>query len=348
MANTSLDQVTNDKPLRSHHAPKIIGFVAFDGITALDLLGPYEVFATANALCDKGRDLYRTVIVAPSMSAVTSDSGFVFQPSADFSSPIEFDTLITPGGPGLRRPQPNALIAEWLRRRANRTRRMVSVCTGFYGLAATGLLDGRRAATHWRWARDAARRFPAVRVDPAVLYVEDPPFYTSAGITAGIDLALALVEQDQGASLALAVARELVIYLKRPGGQPQFSEPLRFQSSAVSRFSDLAAWLPQHLQDDLSVEALASRVNMGERHFSRVFTTTFGTTPGRYVEAIRLDVARERLTSSRRTVEAVAISVGFASADVFRRSFERHFGVSPTTYRRHFTPSSLQKESENI
>lgn len=348
MAGTSLDQRTHESISRSHHAPRIIGFVAFDGITALDLLGPYEVFATASALCDKGQDLYRTIIVAPAMLPVTSDSGFVFQPSADFSSPIEFDTLITPGGPGLRRPQTNTLIAEWLRRQAKRTRRMVSVCTGFYGLAATGLLDGRKAATHWRWASDAARRFPAVSVDSTVLYVEDPPYYTSAGITAGIDLALALVEQDQGASLALAVARELVIYLKRPGGQPQFSEPLRFQSSAVNRFSDLAAWLPQHLQDDLSVEALASRVNMGERHFSRVFAATFGMTPGRYVEAVRLDAARERLTSSRRTVETVAISVGFASADVFRRSFERQFGVSPTAYRRHFTPSIPQKESEII
>jgi transcriptional regulator GlxA family with amidase domain len=222
---------------------------------------------------------------------------------------------------------------------------MVAVCTGFYGVAATGLLDGRRAATHWRWARDAARRFPAVKVDSEVLFVEDPPFYTSAGVTAGIDLALALVERDHGPILALNVARELVVYLKRPGGQPQFSEPLQFQSSAVNRFSDLAAWLPQHLQDDLSVEALAGRVNMGARHFSRVFSETFGTTPGRYVEAVRLDAARERLANSRRTIESVASSVGFASADVFRRAFERRFGVSPTTYRRHFgSPRSAELE----
>jgi transcriptional regulator GlxA family with amidase domain len=152
------------------------------------------------------------------------------------------------------------------------------------------------------------------------------------------------VEQDQGPKLALAVARELVIYLKRPGGQPQFSEPLQFQSLAVNRFSELAAWLPNHLRDDLSIEALAERVNLGARHFSRSFTLTFGMTPGRYVESVRLDAARERLTSSNRTVEAVAASVGFASPDVFRRAFERRFGVSPTIYRRHFSSRSAESE----
>lgn len=328
--------------------PRRIGFVVYDGLTVLDLIGPHEVFGTANALSGLDRNLYTPVIVAPTLEPVVSDTGIIVQPAADFASSGEFDTIVTPGGPGLREPATNALVSEWLKDRAPRTRRMVSVCTGLYGLAATGLLDGRRAATHWRWARDCARRFPAVAVDPAVLFVEDPPFYTSAGVTAGIDLALALVEQDQGPVLALNVARELVIYLKRPGGQPQFSEPLQFQSSAVNRFSDLAAWLPQHLRDDLSVEALARRVNMGSRHFSRMFVETFGTTPARYVEAIRLDAARERLTSSRHTVDAVASSVGFASSDVFRRAFERRFGVSPTSYRRHFTSSSRSLKSSEL
>ena len=315
--------------------PKRVGFVAYDGVTILDLIGPHEVFGTANALA--GDELYSPVIVGPSLSPITSDTGILLQPAANFESSGEFDTIVTPGGPGLRRAATNNQVSQWLKARVPQTRRMVSVCTGFYGLAATGLLDGRRAATHWRFARDAAKRFPAVTLDPAVLFVEDPPFYTSAGVTAGIDLSLALLEQDHGPKLALAVARELVIYLKRPGGQPQFSEPLQFQSLAMNRFSELAAWLPQHLNDDLSVEALAERVNMGARHFSRVFTTTFGTTPARYVEAVRLDAARERLTSTGRTIEAVGTSVGFASPDVFRRAFERRFGVSPTTYRRHFT-----------
>lgn len=318
----------------SSRRPLRIALVAFDGVTILDLIGPHEVFGTANAL--SGEDLYEPVIVAPTLAPVVSDTGVVLQPLADFASSGEFDTVVTPGGPGLREGSMRDTVAAWLRERAPAARRMVSVCTGLYGLAATGLLDGRRAATHWRLARDCAARFPRVTIDHSVLFVEDPPFYTSAGVTAGIDLALALVERDHGPVLALSVARELVIYLKRPGGQPQFSEPLQFQSSAVNRFSELAAWLPDHLQDDLSVEALARRVNMGARHFSRTFAETFATTPGRYVEAIRLDAARERLTSSSRTIDAVASSVGFASPDVFRRAFERRFGVTPTAYRRHF------------
>lgn len=322
--------------------PKRVGFVAYDGVTILDLIGPHEVFGTANALT--GAQFYDPVIVGPSLYPIISDTGIILKPAVDFASSGEFDTILTPGGPGLRDAATNEQVSEWLKARAPQTRRMVSICTGFYGLAATGLLDGRRAATHWRWTRDAARRFPNVSLDPAVLFVEDPPFYTSAGVTAGIDLALALLERDQGPKLALAVARELVIYLKRPGGQPQFSEPLQFQSLAVNRFSELAAWLPQNLQNDLSVEALAERMNMGARHFSRVFTATFGTTPARYVEATRLDAARDRLTSSDRTIEAVGASVGFASPDVFRRAFERRFGVSPTTYRRHFTSLPMKSE----
>jgi transcriptional regulator GlxA family with amidase domain len=333
--------------------PRTIGFIAYDGVTALDLIGPYEVFGTANALGGHDGVLYTTVIVGPTLSPVASDTGIVLQPGADFSSSLEFDTIVTPGGPGLREPSINAKIAGWLKDRAPQTRRMVSVCTGIYGLAAAKLLDGRRAATHWRWAQHAARSFPEVTVDSSVLYVEDPPFYSSAGVTAGIDLALALVEQDHGARLALSVARELVIYFKRPGGQSQYSEPLRFQSSAVNRFSELAAWLPGHLTERLTIEQLAARVNMSPRHFARKFIGEFGVTPGTYVEALRLETARERLAAAGQTVETVAGSVGFRSSDVFRRAFERRYGVSPGLYRRHFGASDPDQgrdrnKSENI
>jgi transcriptional regulator GlxA family with amidase domain len=326
--------------------PRRIGFVAYDGVTALDLIGPYEVFGTANALGGQDGALYTTVIVGPTLSPIASDTGIVLQPAADFSSPIEFDTIVTPGGPGLREPRINAEVAAWLKQRAPRTRRMVSVCTGIYGLAAAKLLDGRRAATHWRWAQHAARCFPEVTVDSSVLYVEDPPFYSSAGVTAGIDLALALVERDHGSTLALAIARELVIYFKRPGGQSQYSEPLRFQSTAVDLFSDLSSWIPAHLRERLTIEQLAARVNMSPRHFSRRFTAAFGVTPGSYVEALRLETARERLAAPRQTVESVAASVGFRSSDVFRRSFERRYGVSPGLYRRHFTATDPAQRQE--
>lgn len=213
---------------------------------------------------------------------------------------------------------------------------MVSVCTGLYGLAATGLLDGRRAATHWNHASDAARQFPNVTIESNVLYLADPPFYTSAGITAGIDLALALVEEDHGSALALAIARELVVYLKRPGGQAQFSRPLQFQSRATDRFAELAAWLPEHLGEDLTLTALAERAHSSPRHFARLFKEAFGTTTADYVETLRLETARERLGASGHTLDTIAASVGFRSADVFRRAFERRYGVPPSLYVKYF------------
>jgi transcriptional regulator GlxA family with amidase domain len=316
-----------------------IGFVAFPGLTILDLMGPHEVFATANALNEEGRTLYETVVVAAQHAPLVSDSGITLTPQEVFTTTASFDTLMTPGGPGLRQPKIQSEVAAWLKLMAPRTRRMASVCTGIYGLAATELLDGRRVTTHWRYAEDAARQFPKVTVDASVLYLVDPPFYTSAGITAGVDLALALIEEDHGSKLALAVARELVVYLKRPGGQSQFSEPLRFQTRATDRFAQLAAWLPDHLADDLTVESLAKRTHASPRHFIRLFKDAFGTTLREYVETLRLDAARERLGAPGQTLESIALSVGFRSADVFRRAFERRFGVTPALYASHFQRS---------
>ncbi len=313
-----------------------IGFVAFSGLATLDLMGPHEVFATANALNSAGKTLYETVIVAEELAPVLSESGIAFIPHERFAAAAPFDTLVTPGGPGLREQAIQSAVAAWLKRVAPHTRRMVSVCTGLYGLAATELLDGRRAATHWRHAEDAARRFPKVTVDARSLYHVDRPFYTSAGITAGIDLALALVEEDHGSALALAVARELVVYLKRPGGQEQLSESLQFQTRATSRFAELAAWLPGHLAENLTIESLAKRTHSSPRHFARLFKDTFGTNVGEYVETLRLNAARERLGAPDQTLESIALSVGFGSADVFRRAFERRFGVSPRQYAGHF------------
>jgi len=316
-----------------------IGFVAFPGLTVLDLIGPHEVFAAANMLNKGHITLYETVIVAARRAPAVSDSGITVTPRETFATARPFDTLITPGGPGLRVAKVQSEVATWLKLMAPRTRRMASVCTGLYGLAATELLDGRRATTHWRHVEDAARRFPKVMVDPSVLYVVDPPYYTSAGITAGIDLALALIEEDHGSDLALAVARELVVFLKRPGGQAQFSEPLRFQTRATDKFAQLAAWLPEHLADDLSIESLAKRTHSSPRHFTRLFKEAFGTTIGEYVERVRLEAARERLGAPGQTLQSVAVSVGFRSADVFRRAFERRFGVPPSLYARHFQRS---------
>src|SRR5262249_24772298 len=254
------------KPLR-------VGFLGFDGVMALDLVGPIDAFKTAGVDEGDGQAgaLYQVVIIGLRQRPFKSESGIVFVPDRTIEDAPTLDTLIIPGGVGLRRPDTLKKVSDWLRRRANKIRRIATVCTGTYGLAASGLLDGQRVTTHWRHARDLARRFPELHVDPNALYLKSGKFYTCAGITAGIDLSLALIEEDFGPRVALSVARELVVYLKRPGGQEQFSEPLQFQTQSRDRFADLAAWIKGHLREDLSAEALAERANLSARHFTRRF-----------------------------------------------------------------------------
>ncbi|HYC62393.1 MAG TPA: DJ-1/PfpI family protein [Thermoanaerobaculia bacterium] len=314
-----------------------VGILGYEGVTALDLVGPSEAFASARV--DDGgeaRSAYEVVIVGISKRPFTAESGIVFKPHRGLDAKVDLDTLIIPGGCGLRNPRINVKLVGWVRAHAPRIRRIASVCTGIYGLAATGLLDGRRATTHWRFVRDVAQKFPAIAFDANALFLKDGPFYTSAGVTAGIDLALALIEEDLGALAALAVARELVVYLKRPGGQEQFSEPLQFQIESTDKLAEVAAWMRGHLRNDLSVEALAERACLCPRQFTRRFTRLFQRTPAAFVEDLRLAEAQKRLSTRSVTIEGVAASVGFRSADAFRRAFERRFGISPTTYRRQF------------
>jgi transcriptional regulator GlxA family with amidase domain len=326
----------------SFRAPLRVGFLGFDGINALDLVGPMEAFATPAFDGESGhppRPCYEVLVVGVRKEPFRAESGLVFEPTVDLQAAPPLDTLIIPGGSGLRRPETTAAAAAWIRSRAGRVRRIASVCTGIYGLAATGLLDGRRVTTHWRFARPVQQAFPRLRVDANALFLKDGPFYTSAGITAGIDLALALIEEDHGGPVALGVARELVMYLKRPGGQEQYSEPLRFQIESGERFTDLAAWIHAHLEHDLSVRSLADRAHLCPRHFSRAFKQALGATPGTFVENLRLDEARRRLSAPTAAVGAVGASVGFRSADAFRRAFLRRFGVTPSAYRGRFGAS---------
>jgi transcriptional regulator GlxA family with amidase domain len=284
-------------------------------------------------------------VIGLSYRPFTSETGIVIHPQANLKNAPSLDTLIVPGGRSLREGETSRIIADWLKPRASSIRRIASVCTGVYALAPTGLLDGRKVTTHWRFAGDLAQRFPNLQVEHDALFLKDGKFYTSAGITAGIDLALALIEEDCGPGIALSVARELVVYLKRPGGQNQFSEPLQFQVQSSDAFADLAAWIPGHLRQQLSIETLAERVNLCPRHFSRRFKEVFSVTPASFVERLRLDEARRRLGMRNNSIEMVAASVGFNSAKAFRRSFERRFGVNPTTYRRRFDVSRHSSKS---
>ena len=332
---------------------KRIGLIGFDEVVAIDLAGPAEAFTSAR-IGDGERDMkpcYEVVTIASSTRPFVAESGLIFKAQKTFQNAPLLDTLIIPGGIGLRKPDVCRSISDFIRKRARRTRRIASVCTGVYGLASTGLLSGRQVTTHWRWAHDVARRFPDVQVNGNAIFLKDGPFYTSAGATAGIDLSLSLIEEDYGPRVAMAVARELVVYLKRSGGQEQYSEPLQFQTQSVSRLSDLATWIVSHLSEDLSVEVLATKACLCPRHFSRRFKTEFGHTPADFVERLRLDEARRRLSNGDNSIENIGLSVGFKSADAFRRAFERRLGVNPGDYRRRFAavtnpPSPLHRRRQ--
>ena len=330
------------KPLR-------IGIVGYDGVQALDLIGPADAFSIPEIETDSGKRYpgYEVVVIAAGAKPFGSEAGISFQPQATFRNAPSLDTLIIPGGKGSRDPRISEPIAKWISNRAGRIRRIASVCTGIYILARTGLLDGRKVTTHWRFARDVAGRFPELDVDPSALFLKAGRLYTAGGITSSIDLALALIEEDYGPRVALSVARDLVVYLKRPGGQTQYSEPLQFQINASDRFADLASWMLGHLRDDLSLNALAKRVCLSPRHLARRFKQTFQRTPAEFVQNLRLDEARRRLAEHTQTIDSVADSVGFASDDAFRRAFQRRFGVKPSRYRTVFNSQTNPTRTSN-
>lgn len=317
---------------------KQVGILIYRDVQALDVAGPMDAFAAATAADETGKSVpaYEVFTVASSRRGRAAESGLLFKPQHTFESCPELDTLLIPGGCGIRDAAVIARLAPWIAHIARRARRVAAVCTGAYGLAATGLLRNRRVTTHWRFAHDLAARYPELRVDANALYLKDGPFYTSAGITAGIDLALALIEEDLGRAASLQVARELVVYLRRPGGQAQYSEPLEFEAKSVDRLGDVARWITVNLHKPITIEALARRVNLGPRQVSRRFKQAFGATPADFVESLRMKEAQRRLVVSGNSIKRVAASLGYRSPHVFRRAFERRFGVSPLTYRQRF------------
>jgi transcriptional regulator GlxA family with amidase domain len=321
-----------------HMTPKRVGFLVYPGMQALDLVGPMDALLAVTIEDSQGRRRpgYEAFTIGFAANAVQAEGGLSITPQFTTATAPKLDTLMLPGGCAMRDSKTADKAAAWIRGQSVQPRRIAAVCTGVYGLAATGLLNGRRVTTHWRYARDLAQRYPALVVDADAIFLKDGPFYTSAGITAGIDLTLALIEEDYGLGVALSTARELVVYLKRSGGQEQYSEPLQFQTQSTDRVTDIAAWITANLHKDLSVERLAAKTHLGARHFSRRFQRAFGTTPAAFVETLRMEEARRRLSGQHDTIERVALSVGFRSDDVFRRTFERRFGVSPSIYRSRF------------
>jgi transcriptional regulator GlxA family with amidase domain len=314
---------------------KTIGFVVFDELATAEWCAAVEAFANAHVPTNYGCEChcYKLVTIGVTGQPCLSRAGIVVKPEADFESAPELDTLIVSGGEAIRAPTLCKRVAKWLNYRAPTTRRIATLGTGIYPLAMTGLLDGREVTTHWRFAKDVAIRFPRLRVHPNRLFVKAGPFHTCAGGTAAIDLSLSLIEADFGRSLALKLARELVVHLKRLGAEEQYSQPLRFQVQASDRFADIASWILCNLGEDLSGEALAERACMSRRNFDRQFIQTFGKTPAEFVAGARMTEARRRLLIPRTSLESIATSLGYKSVSVFSKSFERFVGVRPSTYR---------------
>src|SRR5271155_3257055 len=326
-----------NSPRSAPNAVRVIDVLTYPAVQLLDVTGPVQVFASANDIVAEtgGARPYALRVVARGGQGVTASAGLAL--AAGPLPPIgdELDTLLIAGGEGAETAAEDPVLVDWVRQRATQARRVASVCTGAFLLAAAGVLDGRRAATHWKYCAKLAQRFPAVRVEPDPIFVCDGQVWTSAGVTAGIDLALALVEQDLGRTVALAVARYLVVFLKRPGGQAQFSAALSLQT-VEDRFGALHDWINGHLADDLSLPVLAGRAGMSERSFSRHYAESTGLTPARAIERLRVEGARRLLTDTRLPVKRISQRCGFGSEETMRRSFLRLLSATPQEYRARF------------
>lgn len=319
---------------------RTIGIVAFPGAEALDITGPYEVFTFANYIIQKEgiseETVYPVTLLAEQSGPVRTLSGLQIIADQSFSQLDDnYDTLLIPGG------YPDAVLAnteivDLLKVMVLKVRRLASVCTGAFLLAESGLLDGRKATTHWNWCAELAEKYPQVTVEPDRIFIKSGKITTSGGITSGIDLALSMVEEDWGQKIALAVAQFIVVFLKRPGGQSQFSNYLAREASSRSDLRDLQSWIMQNPQEDLRVENLAERMAMSPRNFARLFLSDTGITPAKFVELARIDIARNLLELTKFSIDNIADSSGFKDPENMRRAFIRQLGVNPRDYRNRF------------
>jgi transcriptional regulator GlxA family with amidase domain len=314
-----------------------IGFLGFDGVRTLDLAGPLDAFTASRSL---GANTtihsapYQLVVIGLKQRSFVSESGIAFRAQETTDSATSLDTIIIPGGSGLQRHEILVELANWLAANAHRARRVAAVCGGIYPLAQSGLLNGKTATTHWRFINDVARRFPTVQVKSHSTFVKDGPFYTCGGGAAAIEMALSLIQEDQGPDVALALAREMVVRLRPPGENESQPDLSVYQSNPSDKIAELPGWIVAHLDHDLSVQALAQRACVCPRHLRRLFRLAFKKSPAEFVEQLRLREAGRRLQTSRHSIDSIASAVGYASADVFRRAFERRLGLTPREYRR--------------
>jgi transcriptional regulator GlxA family with amidase domain len=332
---------------------KRIAILGYDGVAAINVVGPLEAFSNARHQIDGTGDsaCYDVSVIACAGNQFVSNTGVTFYGRSSSSDDEEsFDTIIIPGGSGLHRGETGAEVGRWIIAHAAQARRIASICTGIYALAATGLIDGRRITTHWERARDVAQRFPKLKVEESAIFLKDGKFYSSAGATAGIDLSLALIAEDFGTELAEQVARRLLVYLVRDGGQEQYSEPATFEvDDKVSedpiypgRMRALVRWIERHLGEDLSLAKLAKRALLTKHNFVVQFSQTFGVPPGLFVKNLRFNEARRRLTRGEKSSD-VATLLGFRNPAYFIQEFRRRFGSLPDDYQRRFGSADAWK-----
>ncbi|MBA3652748.1 MAG: GlxA family transcriptional regulator [Actinobacteria bacterium] len=310
--------------------------VGYDGMQALDLVGPLEVFDIANR---QVAGAYRVEVASPGGGRITASSGLTVD-TVPLRTRGALDTLVVVGGLGTYDAMRDGAFVSWIAGAAHRSRRVTSVCSGAFLLGAAGLLDGKRATTHWSQCERLAVVFPMVTVESDPIFVRDGNTWTSAGVTAGMDLALALVEDDLGADVAREVARWLVLFVQRPGGQSQFSAQLAAQQPERDALRDVTAWIVDDPSADFSVPALARRAGMSVRNFARAFRAELGVTPATYVETSRVEAARRLLESTDRTIGDIARACGFGTVETMHRTFKRTVRVTPGDYRRHFKCAS--------
>jgi len=333
----------NSRYMENSTATKRVHILIFDHCQIVDATGAAGVFGSANEAAKKAgytKPPYDIKFIAPETNQIKTSAGVSLYADYTLGERIPpADTLICPGGKGTHSLITDIKVTKLIKRNANRSRRVVSVCTGAFILAKAGILDGRRAVTHWAYCDQLAKDYPSINVDADPIFIQDGNVYTSAGVTAGMDLALALVEEDIGRDIALEVARDMVMFFKRPGSQAQFSTHLAAQMAPPGNIHDLQLWLLDNLSKDIDVDALAEKSSMSPRTFYRKFKKSTGLTPARFINQSRLDAARRLIEGSSIQIKAIASQCGFGDIERMRRAFQKDFGISPDDYRRRFASS---------